>query len=127
MNRHRIIYTDIALLSKAMRAMGKPATVKEIAEHLGRLLRVTDGFEEEVKMLLENYQPMGYFKRKGDLYSIPPELLAIMNELDRDKKRRTVAAKQGVAAPQEPDEVYGCTSRTDVSKSLTHPYLYRFN
>ncbi|XP_017023972.1 uncharacterized protein [Drosophila kikkawai] len=128
MNRQRIIYTDIAIVSKAMRAMGKPVTVEEIADHLTKLLCKTDcGLEEDIKMVLENYQPLGYFQRKGDLYSLPAELLAIMNELEREKKRQTVASQNVVAKPQEPDEVYARASHMDVSKSLTYPYLYRFS
>ncbi|XP_020810160.1 uncharacterized protein LOC110185574 [Drosophila serrata] len=128
MKRQRIIYTDIALVSKAMRAMGKPVTVKEIADYMVKLLGLTgNGLEIDIQLLLENYQPLGYFKRKGDLYSIPSEILAIMKDLDSEKKQGIVTPEKGAAEPQESNEVYAYASHIDISKSLTHPYYYRFN
>lgn len=126
-NHHRVVYFGVAVVSHRMKAIRKPATLQEISESIGRKFGVPGSvFEDEVKVLLEEYQPFGFFIKRGDLYSLPPELLAIMMENDRDKRKRPIKSPQANHL-EESDQVYGCASNIDHSMSLRHPYLYRFN
>ncbi|XP_017115748.1 uncharacterized protein LOC108138168 [Drosophila elegans] len=126
MNRHRCI-TTIALISQSIRTLGKPSTLQEITEYIGSKMGVSGRtLKNEVKLLLEEYQSFGFFHKEGDRYSLPSELLAIMNDNDRTQPERSVESAQ-VDNPKESYEVYGYMSNIDHSKSLRHPYLYSFN
>ncbi|XP_033167470.1 uncharacterized protein LOC117145790 [Drosophila mauritiana] len=126
-NHRRVVNFGVAVVSHRIKAIRKPMTLQEISASIGRKFGVPGSvFEDEIKVLLEEYQPFGFFIKRGNLYSLPPELLAIMKENDRDKRKRTIKSPQAKHL-EECDQVYGCASNIDHSMSLRHPYLYRFN
>ncbi|KAI8042133.1 hypothetical protein M5D96_003435, partial [Drosophila gunungcola] len=83
------VITTIAVISQGIRTLGKPSTLQEITEYIGSKMGVSGRtLKDEVKLLLEEYQPFGFFHKEGDRYSLPSELLAIMNDNDRTQPER---------------------------------------
>ncbi|EDV34430.1 uncharacterized protein Dana_GF21315 [Drosophila ananassae] len=123
-----IIYSDIAIVSRGLRSIGKPASIDRLAKHMGNMLGVPSWMlKDDIKILLETYEPLGFFKKEDGRYSLPADLLQILNEQEREKQANLVVPAATVAPPNEPDAVYGYTSEIDMSQSLRHPYLHRFS
>ncbi|KAH8319230.1 hypothetical protein KR074_008572, partial [Drosophila pseudoananassae] len=123
----KIIYSDIAAVSRGLLSIGKPASINRIAKYLSHMLGIPSWMlVDDIKILLETYEPLGFFKKEKELYWLPADLLEILKEQDREREAKGVVPAATVSPPNEPNAVYGYTSEIDLSRSLRHPYLHRF-
>ncbi|KAH8306547.1 hypothetical protein KR018_009730, partial [Drosophila ironensis] len=124
-----IIYSDIAIVSRGLRTLGKPVTLERLAKHMGKMLGVPSWMlKDDIQTLLNTYEPLKFFKKGADgRYSLPDELRAIMDEQEREKRLHLNVPLATVEPPNEPDAVYGYASEIDISQSLRHPYLVRYS
>ncbi|XP_017102477.2 uncharacterized protein [Drosophila bipectinata] len=123
----KIIYSDIAAVSRGLFSIGKPASINRLSKYLSSMLGIPSWMlVDDLKILLETYEPLGFFKKEKELYWLPADLLQILSEQERERQAKQVVPPVTVAPPSEPDVVYGYTSEIDLSRSLRHPYLHRF-
>ncbi|XP_002133182.3 uncharacterized protein [Drosophila pseudoobscura] len=110
-----------ALVTKGLLSLGKPATPQEITEQLRKIFNMST-FTYTVDLTLQQFEPMGFFKRECELYSVPSELLNIVHgNCEVDPKPEIHRFEK----PEKEDVVYGVPP-IDPSQSLCHPYLYQY-